>query len=372
MRILALEPYYGGSHQAFLDGWIAHSQHEWTVVTLPAYHWKWRMRHAAITMARQLKEPPYQESRWDIVFCSDMLNLPEFRGLAPAHVAGLKTILYFHENQLTYPSQQPREWDYHFSFTNFTSAIAADRIWFNTKFHRDEMFSALVDFLQRMPDHQPLNEIEALKEKAGVQYPGIDLIEPLSSRPAGLPRITWAARWEHDKDPDLFFQAIYRLKEQGFKFRLNVLGQSFRNSPDVFQVAREELADEIDQWGYLEQIDDYRTALRETDIFVSTAQHEFFGIAAVEAISAGAYPLLPDRLSYPELLQRQTKKDRDHYFYAGDLSSLVTRLGELIEQTAQDDSTLKPDKTLSHEMQRFGWSVRAPEMDQEIEALYHH
>ena len=53
MRILALEPYYGGSHQAFLDGWIAHSQHEWTVVSLPAYHWKWRMRHAAITMARR-------------------------------------------------------------------------------------------------------------------------------------------------------------------------------------------------------------------------------------------------------------------------------------------------------------------------------
>ena len=96
-----------------------------------------------------------------------------------------------------------------------------------------------------------------------------------------------------------------------------------------------------------------------------------FGIAAVEAISAGGYPLLPNRLSYPELLQRQKKEDRDHYFYAGDLSSLVTRLGELIEQVSQDDSTLKQDKILSQEMQRFGWSVRAPEMDLEIEALYH-
>ena len=51
MRILALEPYYGGSHRAFLDGWVAHSRHEWTVLELPAYKWKWRMRHAAITLA---------------------------------------------------------------------------------------------------------------------------------------------------------------------------------------------------------------------------------------------------------------------------------------------------------------------------------
>lgn len=369
MRILALEPYYGGSHQAFLEGWIAHSQHQWTVVSLPAYHWKWRMRHAAITMARQLREAPYQETTWDIIFCSDMLNLPEFRGLAPAHVAALKTCLYFHENQLTYPSQQPREWDYHFSFTNFTSAISADRIWFNTAFHRDEMFAALTEFLQRMPDYQPLSEIDSLKAKATVQHPGIDLIERSSSRRSGPPRITWAARWEHDKDPELFFQAIYRLKEQGLKFRLNVLGQSFRNTPEVFQVAKEKLADEIAQWGFLEQIDDYRTVLQETDIFVSTAQHEFFGIAAVEAISAGSYPLLPDRLSYPELLQRQTDADRDRYFYAGDLPSLVSRLGALIKEFPESVSRPRFDETLSQEMQRFQWSVRAPEMDRELEQL---
>ena len=370
MRILALEPYYGGSHQAFLDGWIAHSRHQWTVVPLPAYHWKWRMRHAAITMARQLREPPYRDATWDIIFCSDMLNLPEFRGLAPSHIASLKACLYFHENQLTYPSQQPREWDYHFSFTNFTSAISADAIWFNTAFHRDEMLAALAEFLQRMPDHQPLSEIGPLKEKATVQYPGIDLIERPSSRQPGPPRITWAARWEHDKDPELFFQAMYRLKEKGLKFRLNVLGQSFRNSPDVFQAARKELANEIDQWGFLEELNDYRTALQQTDIFVSTAQHEFFGIAAVEAISAGAYPLLPDRLSYPELLQRQTLADRDRYFYAGDLPSLTSHLGTLIENFSGSGSRPQLDATLSQEMQRFQWSVRAPEMDREIKQLH--
>ena len=35
MKVLALEPYYGGSHKAFLDGWQKHSRHEFTVLGLP-------------------------------------------------------------------------------------------------------------------------------------------------------------------------------------------------------------------------------------------------------------------------------------------------------------------------------------------------
>ena len=51
MRVLALNPYHGGSHRAFLDGWMANSRHRFTLLTLPAHHWKWRMRHAAVTFA---------------------------------------------------------------------------------------------------------------------------------------------------------------------------------------------------------------------------------------------------------------------------------------------------------------------------------
>jgi len=96
--------YYGGSHKAFLDGWSAAGRHQWSILPLPAFKWKWRMRHAAVTFARQIELQLAEGPCPDLLLCSDMLNLAEFLGLAPKPVRDLPRIVYFHENQLTYPS----------------------------------------------------------------------------------------------------------------------------------------------------------------------------------------------------------------------------------------------------------------------------
>ena len=72
MKVLALEPYHGGSHQEFLDGWTAHSRHDWTALTLPPYKWKWRMRHSAVTFAGEVRRRLAVGEAWDCIFCSDM------------------------------------------------------------------------------------------------------------------------------------------------------------------------------------------------------------------------------------------------------------------------------------------------------------
>ena len=56
MKILGLEGYYGGSHKAFIDGWMGVSGHDWTLLTLAGYKWKWRMRHGAVTFADDVCE----------------------------------------------------------------------------------------------------------------------------------------------------------------------------------------------------------------------------------------------------------------------------------------------------------------------------
>jgi len=329
MNILALEPYYGGSHRAFIDGLSKASRHNWTVLSLPAHKWKWRMRHSPITFAAQAETLVKNDRRWDLLFCSDMLNLAEFIALAPQGVTGLPKVIYFHENQLTYPVRVEDERDYHFAITNLTSALAADAVWFNSRFHMESFLSALARFLKSMPDHQPIEAIEKIRAKSAVHPPGIGNVSLKRQRKPGPLRILWAARWEHDKNPEDFFEALGILKAKNVPFRISVLGQSFQDQPDVFAQARRDFEDLIDHWGYQQSYNGYCSVLFDADVIVSTASHEFFGIGVLEAVAAGAFPLVPERLSYPEILGLGRMEGTEQFFYDGTVADLAEKLGEL-------------------------------------------
>lgn len=362
MRILGLEPYYGGSHKAFLDGWSDASEHEWTIIELPAYKWKWRMRHSAITLAEQVTERVADGEKWDLAFCSDMLNLAEFIGLAPRAVKDLPTIAYFHENQLTYPKRFESERDYQFAMTNMTTATSADSVWFNSAFHRDSFLEALRDFLQKMPDYQPMRAVEKIAEKALVYPPGIGDVKRRIKRKPGPVRILWAARWEHDKGPEDFFEALKVLKSKGISFRISVIGQQFREVPEVFDSASKYFGEHIDRWGCRQNRTEYEKTLREADLIVSTAEHEFFGISIIEAIAAGAYPVLPKRLSYPEVLGPGQAEDREGFFYDGSVKGLADRLA-LLAGRAEKGRLQQQQCPAAQLVERFRWSNLAPILD---------
>lgn len=369
MKVLALEPYYGGSHKAFLDGWQAVSRHDFTLVTLEAYKWKWRMRHSAVTFAADLSGRAAEGDSWDMIFCSDMLNLAEFLALAPSQVRELATVLYFHENQLTYPVRVESERDYQFAMTNMTSALAAKSVWFNSAFHRDSFLGALEVFLKKMPDYQPIEAIEQIRDKAAVYPPGVDEIGGRKKRLPGPLRILWAGRWEHDKNPEDFFKAIETIKSQGVDFRLSVIGQQFRDVPEVFERARKTFAEHIDRWGYQPGRADYEKALIEADVFVSTANHEFFGISAVEAALAGAYPLLPKRLAYPEILALAENEEVEEFYYDGSASDLANRLKALAQRLDKGDLWDSNPAKLTRLMRRFKWDNLGVILDEAAENI---
>ncbi len=369
MRVLALEPYYGGSHKAFLDGWSGAGRHEWSILSLPAYKWKWRMRHAAVTFARQLEQECAKGSRWDLLLCSDMLNLAEFRGLAPRCVRDLPSIIYFHENQLTYPVQCENERDYQFAITNLTSALAADAVWFNSAFHRDSFLTALGTLLNRMPDYQPFEAIEQIRAKSEVHPPGVAPGPSRSARTPGPMRILWAARWEHDKNPEDFFAAVEGLRDRRIFFRLSVLGERFREVPEVFPLARRLFADHIDRWGYQQERADYEAALQEADVFVSTARHEFFGLSAVEASLAGACPLVPNRLAYPEVFGPSGDADASGFLYDGTVPDLTARLIDLATRLEKEGSLLRVGESLRARLSRFEWPNLARTLDETAERI---
>jgi glycosyltransferase involved in cell wall biosynthesis len=326
------------------------------------------MRHAPIAFAEQLAEGERAAERWDVIFCSDMLDLATFLGLAGPAVRTLPTVAYFHENQLTYPVQHAEPRDCHFAFTNLTTAAAATEVWFNSAWHRDAFLGALRDFLPRMPDHQPLDAIDRIAANSAIRPPGIEAFAPRPARAPGPLHILWAARWEYDKGPETFFQAVHRLDRAGVDFRLSVIGEQFRHVPEVFAQARESLSRHVDRWGYQAGRDEYAAALAEADVFVSTARHEFFGISAVEAIAAGALPVLPNRLAYPEVLAQIAPGSPEELLYDGTVEGLAKRLSELAALVDGPGPWHGRAPLAQAAQERFGWSRVAPRLDDALAA----
>ena len=365
MHLLALNAYHGGSHAAFLEGWAQHSRHDLTPQTLPAHHWKWRMRHAAETFATQAaardsdSQPPF-----DAVWCTSMLDLAAFRGLAPVSVAALPCHLYFHENQLTYPTRDTdgalASRDHHFAVTHATSVLAALRsggsVAFNSAFHRDGFVVALRKLLRKMPGRELVHAADWLEQAAVVRPPGVDV----PARPAGTPRepgplrVLWAARWEHDKDPDAFFAAVRKLVKRGVDVRISVRGESFEQVPECFAIARERFADLIDDWGYAADRADYHATLHRCDVFVSTARHEFCGLAAIEAVAAGCFPVLPHRLAYPGVFGEDSR-----FYYGGTPDTLADRLATLAAE---------PPGPVPAAVAHYAWPAAAAALDDGIAA----
>jgi glycosyltransferase involved in cell wall biosynthesis len=300
LRVLVLEPYYGGSHKTFLTQ-IARLPFAFTFLTFPARKWKWRMRLSAPIYAQKLHE---QGRRYDRILCSTFVDVAAFRGLAPSWVREVPILTYFHENQFAYPVQVEEERDFHFALTNMTTSLASDVLAFNSAYNLESFLAGIEELQKKSYDLKLEDSVGRIRDKAQILPPAIDfslIDEGEAHEEEGVPVILWNHRWEHDKNPEDFFEALFALDREGIDFRLIVLGQSFRDIPPVFTEARRRLANRIVHFGYAPSWKEYAHWLRQGDIVVSTANHEFFGMAVLEAVRAGCRPLLPKRLSYPEL-----------------------------------------------------------------------
>ncbi|QDT44629.1 Glycosyl transferases group 1 [Gimesia alba] len=363
MRILAINAYHGGSHREFLEQWISHSCHEFSVFSLPARHWKWRMQHAAVTLASDVEARFEAGQRWDVLFVTDMFDLATFLGFVRAEIAALPRIVYFHENQWTYPVPENETRDLTYGFINLKTAISADEIWFNSDFHRREFFQASVDFLKRMPDYSLLDLLSSCEQKSSVVPPGIQQTEFEVERRGERPiQILWVARWEYDKNPRQFCEAIGELARKEIPFRLSVLGQTSPEIPDCFEALRAAFPDRIDHWGFRERRSDYLRALQQADLVISTAWHEFFGISILEAVDAGCIPILPSRLAYPEIFSKVTD-----CFYDGSTDSLVSKIIQFSKSLQADSLDPVLRDQLEQITAQFHWSTHVMQLDQGVE-----
>ena len=361
LTIWLLSPYHTGSHRAWAEGYQRHSGHSVHLFTLSGRFWKWRMQGAAIELAAQAESaisthPP------DLILATDMVNVPAWLALMRRSLrAQIPAVLYMHENQLTYPWQAGQKPDLTYAMINWLSQLCVDRILFNSEFHRRTWFAELPNLLKHFPDYNHLALIEQVKARTCVLPVAIDQQADVPKRqPAAAPLILWNQRWEYDKRPKRFFRLLYRLDEDGHDFKLALAGENFRNVPEEFEEAKTRLAHRIEHWGYVPSPKAYLDLLGRADLVISTADHEFFGISILEAVQAGAFPLLPNRLSYPELIPESLHAaclyDDEDDLYA----RVVTRLGT---------PRPAPPSLRRAVRDRYSWPVVASAYDEYFAAL---
>ncbi|KAM4897637.1 tRNA-queuosine alpha-mannosyltransferase isoform 4-T4 [Sylvia borin] len=281
MSVLLIEPFYGGSHKQLMDLLQEELQEDCVLCTLPAKKWHWKARTSALYFMQTVPT----SSNYRILFASSVLNLAELAALRP-DLGKLKKVLYFHENQLAYPVQKCQERDFQYGYNQILSCLVADVVVFNSAFNMESFLKSIGKFMKLIPDHRPKDLEKIIRPKCQVLY-----------FPVRFPDVNR----EHDKDPETFFKVLMKLKEQDLPFHVSVLGETFSEIPDIFSEAREVLGSSVLHWGFLPSKDDYFRALCTADVVVSTAKHEFFGVAMIEAVHCGCYPLCPKALVYPEI-----------------------------------------------------------------------
>ncbi len=347
--ILIVEPYFGGSHKQFLLGLKEAVDADYTLLTLPARKWKMRMQLSAPWFAEQVQAMQCDKRGFDTVLCSTFVDVAVLRSLL-SNLKGVNGCMryctYFHENQFVYPGQIEDMNNHQFTSINFNTALVSDALAFNSYYNLESFLENCGRYIKKAADMSLGKSLESIREKCRVLYPGLDFTaidQASKKRMTTVPTIVWNHRWEHDKNPETFFKTLFLLEEKGIPFKLIVLGQSFRNQPPIFKVAETRLRERIIHFGYVDSREEYGSLLQQGDIVVSTAHHEFFGISVIEAVRAGCRPLLPQRLSYPELFDEK-------YLYADD--GFARRLERLL-----DDFT-RLDKTVARGMtDRYQWKA---------------
>ena len=318
------------------------------------------MRGAALYLARKVKNP----AEYDGLITSSLMSLSDLKALWGADCP--RALVYFHENQLSYPLPPGETMDYQFGFTDVTTGLAADRVLFNSKTHMDAFFDSLPGFIKMMPEYRPKWVVERIRSKATVLYPGCNYpAGAVKLRPWDLsepPLIIWNHRWEFDKSPETFFAALDVVLSAGVEFRLALLGENFQVVPKQFLTAKETFGERIVQYGYEVSKEKYQDWLKQGVIVVSTAIQENFGISVVEAIRHGCYPLLPNNLSYPELIPEEHHADCLYNSQAELVEKLSLRLSE-------SERYHEKRERLATYMERYSWELVINSFDSELEQL---
>lgn len=362
MKVLIVEPWLGGSHAQWAEGYRLVSSHEVAIVGLPADRWRWRLRGGAAPLADQVRAHVAADGRPDVVMVSSPLDVSRLLGQLRRELGDVPVAVYQHESQLLYPNAKGPAANDADALYDWFSWLAADAVLFNSDWHRRSVIEALPGFVERMPDTDHADQLERVIDSFETLPLGIDLswTTPTPERfDAAGPVVLWPHRWESDKDPRAFARAIDRLDEIGIDFRLVLAGEAGPLDDAARQEVVEAHGDRVLAAGPLTR-DEYRRWVCRSDVVVSCARHDFLGVGVAEAVAAGCVPVVPDDLNYPDLLGA-----------AG--SPFLYRPGTFGTRLVDVLTDIEPYRAALPEVisavRRHDWGVAAASYDRRLETL---
>ncbi len=361
MRVLLISPFHGrSSHGAWARGYQRVSRHQFVELTLEDRAWARRLKEAAwnlAPMALAVSEPI------DLILATSMTDLSTLFGLVRrSPLARLPTVLYMHENQMTYPVRPEGKREPHLVAIGFKAMLCADHLWFNSEHNRQETLAAIPVCFPTSEDALKEDWLVSLGRKSEVMPVGLELPEVLEPvRPPGRkPIVLWNQRWQWDKAPEVFVEFALELRRKS-DFCLVLLGGEPHREPPERRALKEGFGSDLLHCGWCSK-EQYWHWLQQSDLTVSVARHEFFGLSILEAVAAGVFPLLPHNLSYPEVLPKTFHR-----------ACLYSDFSDLLKR-AEKFLTMGPDPSVDLEAlrkspRRFDWRILGRNYDDKLEAI---
>ena len=323
MRILLISAYEASSHKAWANTLMnGLSQHRWEYLSLPARHFAWRIRGNAMSFAFDPKFKTALEKPYDLVIATSMTDCVGLKAFCP-DLQNIPWLLYFHENQFAYPASDKQQGLIEMQMVTLYSALAANLCVFNSQFNKDSFFDGARALLKKLPDYVSPDWLINTEEKSQVLPVPLETMDQQNKIENCLTdkiittnnrlKLVWSARWEFDKGPDRLLAILEELEARSIEYEIAILGEQFRSTPKEFTQIKTQFSHRIRQFGFAESRADYLAFLDSSDFVLSTALHEFQGLAVLESVALGCVPVLPNRQVYPELFG-------DEYLYQSDIS----------------------------------------------------
>ena len=139
-----------------------------------------------------------------------------------------------------------------------------------------------------------------------------------------------------------------------------VVGEEFKNERTCFTRARTKLAKHILQFGYIDSFDEYAKWLWKADILPVTSNQDFFGASIMEAVYCDTTPILPTRLTYPNLFH----EDENPEIFYQSTNDLIHKLENIL-------CNYSIFKSINYQniAKNYDWSIMATKYDDILENL---